>query len=429
MLLNQVNKLIICHLICHQSPVIIVYNIQLLQNIIIIIMTSNDVFNDGDVDNILTWKESKSIIEKFLPREWPLVDEDQVTIKKISGGYINSVYLIERHNKCIVEPRQLIIRQSGGGKLIFSEDDENLFKNTFIEESIIFYQASKLFIAPKLYGVYEKGRVEEYVSSHTLKCNDVDDTNIRAQIAHKFASFHSMDLPIRRDKYFDIQNIIIRDMTACQSVEQRVKCIPSYLDKKNINFESLITYDFLTEYNWLDSMVRKINSRTCLLLSDNNYLNVLIRDDGEKKGDEQVVLIDFEAAHYGPRLLDFGGHFVLRTVDWSLPQEDKSTHLDILDDQQRDQWLYEYQRQLFKLNAFPDLDHSTIDSLDHLREEADLGILRQSLVWSFFIFNRLDTFSVDLGFATTALLLLQIYIKYKRVFLTKHTHWNTCGHL
>ena len=392
-------------------------------------MTSNGTVNGADVDNILTWKESKCIIEKFLPLEWPLVDEDQVTISKISGGYINSVYLIQRNNKCVAEPRQLIIRQSGGGKLIFRQDDEQLFKNTFIEESIIFYQASKLLIAPKLYGVYEKGRVEEYISSHTLKCNDVDDINIRSQIARKFASFHCMDVPIRRDKYLNIQSTIIRDMTACQSVDERVKCIPSYLmKKKTINFDSLITYDFLSEYKWLHSIVSEINSRTCLLLSDNNYLNVLLRDHDNSE-DERVVLIDFEAAYYGPRLLDFGGHFVLRTVDWSLPHDDKATHLDILDDQQRDQWLAEYQRQLFKLNAFPDLDDTTVDSLHHLREEADAGILMQSLVWSFFLFNRLDTFSVDLGFATTALLLLQIYIKYKQLFLRKHTHWNNFGRL
>lgn len=375
----------------------------------------------------LTWKEGKCIISKFFPREWSTVEEDQVTISKISGGYVNSVYLVERKASAGAksEPNQLIIRQSGGGRITFRPEDEELFKNTIIEESIIFYEASKLLIAPKLYGVYERGRVEEYVSSHTLKCNDVTDESIRCEIARKFASFHSMKIPIRRDKYHDIRRIIIRDMTACACLDQRVKCIPQYLLNENINFDSILAYDYLSEYRWLNGVLENVKSRVSLLLSDNNYLNVLIRDDGgDHTKDGRVVLIDFEAAYYGPRLLDFGGHFVLRTIDWSLPYSDKGTHVDILGDDDRDHWLNEYRTQLLNLKAFDDLDVDGIDSLSHMREEADLGILMQSLVWSFFLFSRLDTFAVDIGFATTALLLLQIYNRYKQLFLRKYPHWS-----
>lgn len=368
----------------------------------------------------LTWSQAKGIIEQFFPKEWSKLDEGQVNIVHIRGGYINTVHLIQRKTESIEEPSELIIRQSGGG-LVFRDEDETLFKNNFIEEVIIFYEASKLSIGPKLYGAYVNGRVEEYVKSHTLRSSDVVNPAIRSAIARKFAAFHTLKVPIRRTKQDDLNRIALRDMKKFHPRQERLKCIPN--EFKNVtDYTFLLEFDFLKEYLWITCVAERVTSRVGLLLGDNNYLNVLVREGNLAQGQSRVVLIDYEAAFYGPRCLDFGGHFVSRIIDWSLPGEN-ATNVDILSDDERDHWITEYREELLALKGYPDLDANGIDSIDHIREEADMGILMQCLLWSFFIFNRLETFKVDNAFARAPQLLLDTYLRHKPAFVARYPHW------
>lgn len=368
----------------------------------------------------LSWTDAVSIITQFFPKEWSNLLENQIKITHIRGGYINTVHLIERTTESVTEPSQVIIRQSGGG-LVFKDDDEKLFKNNFVEEVIIFYEASKLSIGPKLYGAFINGRVEEYVNSHTLKFTDVSNSSIRGEIARKFAAFHTLKVPIRRTKQDDLKRIAFRDMKKFDSLEERLKCIPEQF-KDCVDFTSVLQFDYLKEYEWIDRVAERVKSRIGLLLGDNNYLNVLVREGDLPEGQSRVVLIDYEASFYGPRCLDLGGHFVSRTIDWSLPGN-KFTNVDILTDDERDDWIANYRDELFLLKGFDDLDPDETDSIDHIREEADMGILMQSLLWSFFLFNRLELFKVDPAFAKAPQYLLETYLRHKPSFVTKYPHW------
>ena len=64
-------------------------------------------------------------------------------------------------------PTSIVFKKCGGN--VFDEDvKEVVITNSPLVQSLIFYEQSKRVWGPKLCGLLEIGRIEEFVSRHTL---------------------------------------------------------------------------------------------------------------------------------------------------------------------------------------------------------------------------------------------------------------------
>lgn len=360
----------------------------------------------------LSQREAIDTISRFLPLEWSHLTDDQVTVESITGGYLNTVNLVTRCTKSILEPDQVVIRRCDGG--FQRQRGKGTPFSTKFEEMLVFNESSKLATAPKLYGMDDNLTVQEYFKGHTLTPDDCLDEKIRTKIAQAYAKFHSIDLPIDR----------IKGKETIDSVKEAYKKFPELKDdlKKqaieafpDMEWDQVFEMDFASEYEWLLDMMDKVGYRTVMNTGDNNYLNVLVADDGNR-----VALIDYEMAKYEPRGLDLGGHLYNRVMNWS-DKNDKMSGYDILDKEHRLHFVTEYCKEVAKHG---DHEPDDMDTVDHVMQETSLGILHYPLIRSARFLGYIEHLvKLDKSFISAANNMAKIYLKLKERVLQENPDW------
>ena len=361
--------------------------------------------------------QALKVVSKFFPL-WSKLNPDQVTVSSVTGGLMNTVYLVEgpKCKKDAVVPQRMIIRQFGGGLLHDPSIDDR--RNSPVEENIICFQTSNLGIGPQMYGISKDGRIEEFVQSHTLRPSEVLDPQIRKDLAHTFATFHSMKIPLSEDKLPNyINHVRYLFDNLFKDRQQRQAIVPEdKVDDEDWNL--VLDFDYSSELEWLLKVLDKIKSRTVLLLNDDNYLNLLVREDAQQ-GKSNIAIIDYEWAMNGPRCIDLGSLFVNQMIDWS--KGIAYTGYEILSEVERCHYIREYISKLRQLNTYSNLDPEGLDSLGHVVQEADLGILLYLVMFSSLV---LYFASNDTKFSLGPPLFLTNYLKYRENFLSKYPAWS-----
>lgn len=141
----------------------------------------------------LTMADSNSKIEiskhdalehakNFIGARWLSVDEDDVSFTELAGGYSAMMYVLEDLTGDCDGSEKVLVRLLGGkfgGR-----------KSTDVQarEAIIAYKMGVEGLGPKLLGLFDGGRLEEYIPSRTLTTDDLlNNREIRMQIARKIA--------------------------------------------------------------------------------------------------------------------------------------------------------------------------------------------------------------------------------------------------
>lgn len=121
---------------------------------------------------------------------WRQFGPSDFYVEEVSGGLTNKLY------KCYIEPSKarmlpedtpskVLVRIYGAGtEVFFSRENENL----------IFQKFAEMNIGPKLYGLFEGGRIEEFMPYRTL--TQADMKKLSPLIAKKLAIMHTIDMPI-----------------------------------------------------------------------------------------------------------------------------------------------------------------------------------------------------------------------------------------
>ena len=371
---------------------------------------------DGDARQPLTARAAIDAISRYLPNEWSQLTDDQVTVESISGGYVNTVNLVTRSTESILEPQQVIIHQSNGG--IAVERGKGTPFATRFEELLVFYESSKMGTAPKLYGMSEELTVQEYVLSHTLTPEDCLDKNILTKLAQAYAKFHSINVPIDQTKYMENISVFIENcrkfLDSKEQIKQlAVKVIPS------LDWEQVFALDFEAEFDWILKMFDQVGYRRVVITGDENYLNVLVAENGNR-----IAFIDYEMAKFEPRGLDLGSHLFNRTVKWN-DKVNKASGYEILDEQLRRYFITQYCEESAKY--IKDFDPNGLDSVDHVMEEAAVGILTYSLTWGGgMLFDIEKLLYIENGsFLTVIHHMLKSYIKLKEQLMQENPHWKS----
>ena len=372
---------------------------------------------EGDTRPPLSKRKAIDAISRYLPNEWSNLTDDQVTIQNITGGYMNTVNIVIRSTESVVEPNQVILHHSGGG--FKQERGKGTSFATRFEELLVFHESSKIGVAPKLYGACEEYSVQEYVKGHTLGPDECLNPKILTKLAQSYAKFHTMDLPIDRVKF--VENIPAfrkkHDLFLEKKDELNTLIIETF---PHLNWDEVLAIDIGSEYEWIIKMIGQIRFRRVVVTGDTNYLNVLISED-----ENRIALVDYEMTKYDPRGMDLGSHFGNRTLKWN-NKENKANGYSILERDVRYQFITEYCNELGRhADQIKDYDPTDLDSVDHVMEEADIGILTFALVWGGGLLCSLGKLiKVDNGsFCTAAHHLLSMYPKLKEEMLQKYPHW------
>ena len=185
--------------------------------------------------------------------------------------------------------------------------------------------------------------------------------------------FHLQDLPFDQKKmqvFFKIH-----------SCKEEILRSPT-ITEAGIDVTSLLSLFSVREkeMEFVQKILSTVETKKVLLHYDCQFLNILVRDKASPKTGLKTALIDYEFCFYGPRMIDFGGHFCSRMVDGTGKKSLVSGH-DYPPEDQRRLFLQEYLQEIQRLDP-KNLDPK-IDNIEHLMLESEVG----SLVYSFLVVN------------------------------------------
>ena len=330
---------------------------------------------------IISKKVAFETISKFLTKEWSLTSESDLTITPLKGGYVNTLYIVENNavsgNK--KEPKKVILRFYGGNA--FGDNKRDL-SATFpmiseVEETLVFHHQSMTGCGSKLYGIFSGGLIQEYIESHTLGHDEAGKPEIIQDLAKTYAMFHLHDLPFDRSKmqvFFKVHPY--KEETLRNPI----------INEAGFDVTNLLSLlrDREKEMEFIKKILSTVESKEVLLQFDTQFLNVLVRNEASPKTGLKTVLIDYDICFYGPRMIDFGGHFCGRMMDAAGEKSMVSGH-DYPPEDQRKLFLREYLQEIQRLD--PNNFDPKIDNEEHLMLESEVG----SLVYCFLLINGSPT--------------------------------------
>ena len=153
-------------------------------------MTSSNLFSKlYDHLDDLPKKRALELCSGHLKGSWSSLTEDDIEVTVHEGGLLNRIFLCSNNKS-----KETVIIRLYGGKM----PNSHMLKSIGIEgEVLIFHLMSVNRIGPKLLGVFDGGRIEEYMKgSHTLDEDDLMNNEVIACIAKKLARVHAMEVPI-----------------------------------------------------------------------------------------------------------------------------------------------------------------------------------------------------------------------------------------
>lgn len=247
-----------------------------------------------------------------------------------------------------------------------------------LEQALIACETAKRGIGPQVYGCDEKGRVEEYVDCETLTHAEA----FREDIPAAFASFHSMQLPLSRDRCVSRERGDFRLMTQTYSDLLRVA------QKKGYSCDILETLK--GEVDWLETVNEKIaaHHRVVFVTGDPNYMNrLLVKGDDAQVTSSRVKLIDYDCSCYSWRGIELGGHFICQMFDFS-DFDNIRTSLAYPDESVQRSFLNVYLREWKSLNTA--IVDEKVDCIENLLAECYIGAMFMCLLWTWFGYAAID---------------------------------------
>ncbi|XP_035231143.1 choline/ethanolamine kinase-like [Stegodyphus dumicola] len=233
-------------------------------------------------------KEAFEICRSFLLGPWKTLKIENFRFSAIRGGLSNTLYHCALPENCVVKdsrvPKEALLRIYGP----LQEDS-----NVVIREAVTYMLLSERNLGPKLYGVFPKGRLEEFIPSRNINRDDI--RNMATTIAREMAKIHALDVPV------------VKTPEIWQYVNKWLDDIEEEFLKRNQSFSQRQWYE--EEFEWLTKEMEKTNSPLVYCHNDLHGGNILLRENSSKLNEPDINLIDFEFGGYNYRGFDIGNHF------------------------------------------------------------------------------------------------------------------------
>ncbi|KAF2362907.1 Protein kinase-like domain [Trinorchestia longiramus] len=243
------------------------------------------------------------VCRDYLLGAWKLINQDEMVLRRISGGLSNHLYYCALPAPCkpvSAEPREVLLRIYG------QMHGEDALEN-MLAESVIFTLLSERKLGPRLYGVFPGGRLEQYIPARSLLREELWDANLERQIATKIARVHALDIPISKEATW-----------LWTSIEKWLRSTADLLrdsKKDKIMIDELRNFDGQAEMEYVRDLCSQVNSPVVFAHNDLQEGNILLQ---KSKSSRKVALIDFEYCAYNYRGFDLANHFCERMYGYRL---------------------------------------------------------------------------------------------------------------
>lgn len=320
-----------------------------------------------DAEKRITVRQALELVSPFFEAEWPFTEERDVTMREVTGGFVNSLHLLSRSNVAKDEAPSVLIRHFGR-KSGIEEPRGSSTTLSAAEQAVVYYEMGRRGWGPKLYGTFPGGRLEEFIDAHPLTAEESMEPKIRQDIARSYARLHSLQLPLRKQNYRLAVSTLKRHVVNKNTLAEGF----SKGGQEARDFAEVVrATDWSHELDWVSSLFIKHECKTTIAIGDANYLNILVKN---YESDCRVALIDYETATYSYRGIDIGGHFSERMYCWNDPTSNLTGH-PAADHEEQRSFCTSYRQEMQALGQ----ELTANDTVDHLLMEARVGRMYQLL--------------------------------------------------
>ncbi|XP_075064554.1 choline/ethanolamine kinase [Mixophyes fleayi] len=236
-----------------------------------------------------------TLCREYLGGVWRSIEPHQMRVSVVSGGLSNLLYkcsLSDTVPTQSTEPRQVLLRLYGA---ILQGVD------SLVLESVMFAILAERSLGPQLYGVFPRGRLEEYIPSRRLVTSDLSIPDISSEIAVKLARFHMMEMPFNKEPVW-----LFRTMEKYMSQISSISFTHAALVDK---FNKLKSFHLEEEMQSLRHLLKSTPSPVVFCHNDVQEGNILLLSSRSSHPSDKLMLIDFEYSSYNYRGFDIGNHF------------------------------------------------------------------------------------------------------------------------
>ena len=236
--------------------------------------------------NLPISRDVEDIVNAMKPN-WSI--SNSLEIIELSGGITNKLYIVKNANAPAFDNSVIVRLYGAGTDLIIDRKSENS----------VFAQLSSRGIGPNFLGLFENGRVEQFiVDSKTLTVSDLSNSSVSLLIAESVAHLHSQDIILDNMgevlwdtlvNFFKIsQEHCTMQIADCSSSSGSAEDIASscIMESNEWMRRTLSDNVLHDEISWLQS-----------------HLNILLQHS------KRIVLIDYEYAGYNSCAYDIANHF------------------------------------------------------------------------------------------------------------------------
>ncbi|ESO02337.1 hypothetical protein HELRODRAFT_65481 [Helobdella robusta] len=258
-------------------------------------------------------KEGFEYCQDYLGGSWFSASIEDFIMEHITGGLSNILYkcsLADHVPMSRSEVRTVLVRFYG--EIITDNSDVVLI------DSVVYTLLAERKMGPKLYGVFTKGRIEEFVPARVLKTCELHDPTISRACARIMSRFHRLRMPmVKKPKWlFDTIERYLKGVIKLKSLTSSSSSSLSSLSSSS-SLNSLPSTLDGGAVDKLKNLLKKVNSPVVFCHNDLQEAGNILYSGDKSNVDSSVKdhftdivrPIDFEYSSYNYRGFDIGNHF------------------------------------------------------------------------------------------------------------------------
>ena len=314
-------------------------------------------------------------------------------ITPITGGMTNLLYKCSLRDEVKLLPgekRHILLRLYGR---IIKDSPE-----TSVIDPVVFGLLAEKGLGPQLYGVFLDGRLEEYIPSRSLTTSELNNSAISQCCARIMASFHTLNLPIRKTPgrlFEETQGFLaatLKSMTAVPYSSDRAERV-----------SKLLAYNLPNEVNFMWSLLANVKSPIVFCHNDLSAGNILYVENNTSDTGTQWRLqpIDFEYSFYNYRGFDIGNHFCEWCYDYNVESAPyfKATLSSYPTEEE----------QINFIRAYLEPELPTKETIEEVRLEANAFALASHMMWGLWAAAQSAVSTIQFDYLEYALTRLEHY--------------------
>ena len=334
-------------------------------------------------------KRALDLCSSHLQGNWTSVKKDDIDLQPMELGFVNRLFLC--HNK---KSNEKVIIRLYLGKVWTKASDYSMAKGVGLEgEVLTFHLMHVNGIGPGLLGVFDGGRIEEYLEGgHALCQEDLKNDDVTTAMASKLAKMHSLKMSLNKNPkdFISLTRATVTKHWEHFKEVVRENQLPEGSPKELTELvETCYSFDWMELIDWFEKTLPSIRFRSVFSHNDMNLGNFLVFPN--KSGDDKITFLDFECAGYNYRGADIGNHFRNRQVNIQKVSKEGGNTLNAEigypSEEERRLFIKEYLKVAIK--SYNPVDEN-IDNEDHVLLEVEFYGGLYHLYMASFVMSTID---------------------------------------